>query len=188
MKTVIVRTPETDRKLLEIPTKLSDLTDKDGNAITEVVGLARLTAGTKVPGSTFRDTSVAFQFDDWPIEKNVTTVKGGFVVPAAGLYMVAVNVDWVRGGTIAAPNAPPTAASRTSVVLINDDTTSAYVLDKSDFNNGVTFIRAKDSGTFTIPLEAGDSVKVYLSWDSSIDTTSGGGDINRASLSLYRLP
>lgn len=186
MKNIIVRTPETDRKLVEIPERLGDLRDPDGVSIVEVVGLARLIAGTEVSGSLFRDTPAAFPFDDWPLMRNVTVVEGGFTVTAAGLYMVNVNVDWVTGGTIPAPDPPPIAAARLSAVIINDSA-EQYLLDKADYTVG-TSKRGRDSGTFTLPLEAGDSVKVYLSWASSIDPTTNGGDIERAWLSLYRLP
>lgn len=186
MKTVIVRTPETDRKLLEIPDRVSDLTNDDGEQVVEVVGLAKLTAGTEVAGNTFMDSFVEFPFDDWPLEKNVTRVDGGFQVPASGLYMISANVDWVRGGTISSPDDPPVAASRLGALVVNG--TDIYPLDKTDYILGLSVGRARDSGSLTLPLEAGDTVQVFLSWDSSVDTSSNGGDIERAWLSLYRLP
>lgn len=187
MKTVILRSPETDRKLVEIPSRLSDLEDEDGVPFVPVTGLARLIAGTYVYGSLFMDSPTAFPFDEWPLERNVTQVEGGFAVGAAGLYMITVNVDWEDDGNLMAPGKPPTAAARQGYLSVNDGT-DIYFLDKADYGVGTPFFRGKDSGSYTLSLEADDTVKVILDWDSTIDIVANGGRIGRASLSIYRLP
>lgn len=184
MKTVIVRTPETDRKLIEIPTGISDLDDPAGTRITVVTALARLV--DEVAGSGFRDVSAPVPFDFWDSENNVTRVTGGFVVGAAGLYIINAEANWESVSFGPSAGNHPNEASRASAVVVNG--TDYYFLNKSDYGAGGAFARGKDAGTQVLSLAEGDEVVLELSWDSTIDTVASGGDVTSASLHLYRLP
>lgn len=158
---VIVRTPETDRKVIEIPTKLTDLTD-----YVPPVAMARCGIYDDAAAWFAADADAIYgPTDPVPFPKtnyNVgCTIAGGTItVPNTGMYIITVVFTWVDwGGTASHP--APTPATRTVLLLAG----SQSFPTQSSGNN--------DGGTFIVSLTAGDTVHVSATQTMALGTESG---------------
>jgi len=143
MRKVILRAPETDRKLVEIPTSLGDLLDY-GDSHASANGTVT------TPRIVEPFTSYNLSFDTTSDLDNVT---GGTALTAdvAGLFLCIVTVHWTFGAVdpvdrefgIAKNGA---AAFEQSLRVVNDNTAAgSYSSD--------------DQGSFIVRLAVGDTVQ-----------------------------
>jgi hypothetical protein len=95
MRQVVLRAPETDRKLVEIPSELGDLTDY---AVAH--GSAIQASSTTAENATAHTLSLA-NFTE--LEGMSDSGSGSFLIAVAGLYIMVASVvwDWQTPGAIA---------------------------------------------------------------------------------------
>lgn len=143
MRRVVLRAPETDRKIVEIPTSVGDL-DKTPN------------------GKVYRTTDTVITYPNnvaLPLDLSGTLARmsqdgTGLVADYAGLYLVTFNIDWAT----APPGpyfgyGPPSNTLRTTAVYVNG-VVQGYATNGSS-------PASSDFGTAIIRLAAGDTVRVY---------------------------
>lgn len=167
MKTVIVRTPETDRKLVEIPTQLSDLEDSPANEAGRCEGKVEFTDPTCITGGAgwFSPTLV----EDYLT--NATAITGGISPNFGGLFMVKFSALWASvlppmgGGCSAA-----LANERGTRLLLNGDVVDGAVVGGGGF----------DSGGLALRMEAGDQLSV------EVNAGATGGGLAAVSLEIIR--
>ena len=170
MKTYILRAPETDRKKVLVPTRLSDLTDyadsiAHGKAVTE-------TDAVVTPGA----AAAAIALGTTSELRNVVASGNGLAPEVAGLFLITFSVLWFSplGGTYAGTVAPP-PAQRIVDVYVN----GAYLATAtaSGFTDG------NDIGTVIARLAANDVVEVYAANNAG----AGTGTYTHAELFIAKL-
>lgn len=183
MKSVIMRTPETDRKKVEIPTLLTDLTDYADGICTGKMLITYITDDTPdYNGICIAGGTAAFGVGDavtgtpstqvYSNETNVTEATSGFVVTVPGTFMVTFYVQFgtalppMGGGCVAPPE------SERQVFLMVNGSPVAVATPSLAFY---------DSGFALITLAADDLVEI------SISVGATGGGIISAQLSLAKV-
>lgn len=166
MKKVIVRTPETDRYGLSVPTLLTDLTDYGTSFAT---GAASSSSGatcyTAAGGLSPLPMGVTSEL------ANVVGIPYGLRPTVPGLFLITLNIRWGAvlppvGGGCAMPG-----TDRQSLVYVNGAPTGTASHDTAGY----------DSCTFTLRLAAGDTVEVY------VDAGAAGGGFILATLHLVKV-
>lgn len=140
----VVRTPETDRKVILVPQKLADLTDYSVNG--PVAGV----------GSSSKDVSVAsglsptaFTFDAGTSLVNCT-FDGSYLIPTyGGLFNLSVVNSWLTSGGASLPS--PSTVQRGMLLTVNGAGVTALYSTYATL--GGTSV---DNGTITYRLNAGD--------------------------------
>jgi len=146
MKRVIVRTPETDRKLITIPTSLADLSDTPtGKAYYVGDGNAAIPNGFDV------DVPCPSSSDLVEMSADGT----GLVISTAALYLVTFSISWANGPLIGPMVGwqAPTPANRRVSLYVN----GAYVAAAQTSS----VVVGTDAGSIIIRLAAGDTVRVH---------------------------
>ena len=143
MRRVVLRAPETDRKIVEIPTSVGDL-DKTPN------GRVYRTADTVIT----YPNNVALPLDLSGTLTRISRDGTGLVVDSAGLYILSYNIDWATAppGPYAG-YVPPSNTLRTTAVYVNG------VVQGYATNGSIP--ASSDFGTTILRLAAGDTVQVY---------------------------
>ena len=144
MKQVIVRTPETDRKLITIPTSLADLSDTPtGKAYYEGDGNSAIPNGFNV------DVPCPSSSDLVEMSADGT----GLVISTAALYLVTFSISWWT--PLAGPMVgwqAPTPANRDVSLYVNGTRVAAAQTS--------SVVVGTDAGSTVIRLAAGDTVRV----------------------------
>ena len=168
MRTEILRSPETDRKKVLVPTALTDLTDYaasvcSGNVISSAAThVGSSGALTPVPADTASSLVQCVQSGN------------GIKVLVGGLFLIVAKTSWSKGGIPAAPTPAPSPALRTSV---------CYGGSGGQFtNSGVA--GGTDICQYVTRLAAGDVVEVAA---SSTDAASTDGGSVYASIQVVKL-
>lgn len=143
MKKHILRAPQTDRYLLNVPTELGDLTDY---ANTKATGIGVASSAVTVEAVQTNNLSIATQSE-------LVNFTGPTILTASvgGLFLCIVTIlqTW---NVVAAPNykrgvglSKNGAASFAASVLYDNDSTGAVTFD--------------DQATFLLRLAAGDTIQ-----------------------------
>ena len=145
MRRVVLRAPETDRKIVEIPTSVGDL-DKTpmGKASYSGDGNSAIPSGmsAEIPCPTLSE-SVRMGSDGT-----------GLVISEPGLYLVTYSLEWYT--PLVGPMVgwvPPNPANR--VVALNLNSTPVAYAQASSVVVGV------DAGTYIVRCIAGDTLRVF---------------------------
>ena len=145
MKTHILRAPETDRKRVLIPNKLTDLDD-----------YAEATAhgfGSDTLAATFLSVGVIwpFTFDTWANLSGVTAGPLGLIVGSGGLYLASFRTQWVPYDYGLGVKPVPAATLRGSGVSLDGGVSIAHAATPSPSDS-------HDRGSALIRLAGGEEL------------------------------
>lgn len=147
MKTYILRSPETDRKGVNIPNLLNDLDDYgDSNAH----GTAEAGEGVVTPGAATAAISLGTTSELY----NVVAGGSGLSPGVDGMYMLMFGVQWST--PLFGPHAG-TVAPQPTLRLVEVWLNGAYLASASIS----AFVDGNDSGSLMARLTAGDILEVY---------------------------
>lgn len=179
MRTEILRSPETDRKRVEIPNLLTDMNDYASRMAAGRVSATGLPDpmcplfqqpfATQTYGSPAAEL-VLPDFDTSSV--GVTQGPNGLIVPAAGLYLITAVVGW---------NSYSANCGMSSISPPGPGLAIAYILAGSSAS---TPLVDGISLTAILPMEAGDEARISVLNNDSVNTV---GPILYASLALARI-
>ncbi len=165
MKKYILRAPETDRKGVDVPTLLTDLTDyADSIAHGKAVSTPYHNVGNT-------GAYLTVNLDTASELINVTSDAVGLTVGKDGLYLILASTTWLIGGTIPGPTPRASTLLRHSAVTVNG--VASGTLTNAPTDDGV------DAGSFLLRLAAANYVTITA---ASTDGTSEGRLIGSISL------
>jgi hypothetical protein len=170
MKKYIVRTPETDRFGLDVPTKLTDLTDY---AAGQCSGQLERKAYHKVPNGTDYDNV----FDTTISLTNAIAHAEGAQVNVAGLFLVTYSVVWFTQTTGASAGDLSPAVTLRSVTLKQNGSVIHSATTAGSANGS-------DGGTVLVRLAATDFLEVFA---KNSDPTANSGASPSAILQFVKV-
>ena len=170
MRTEILRSPETDRKKVLVPTALTDLTD-----YAATICYASLAQNVERQAA-FGAGSYNIPFDTTVSLRNCVGHTEGVLVQVGGLFIVQWAVGWFHsaGGSFIGP--ATSSALRSSGLSKNGSGVALAV--NSALNDGF------DSGSGLLRLAAGDYLEVKA---TNLDGTAGTGRLFGSTLQLSKL-